>query len=290
MFERYTEKARRVIFFARYEASQFGSPHIETEHLLLGLLREDKALANRFLESHAAIEAIRKQIEAHTPIREKIATSVDLPLSHESKRALAYASQEAKRLSHKHIGSGHLLLGLMREENTFAAQILRERGLELSKVREEIARWDHGPADYPASDVSNLEIARQYLKALEAGATGQALTEFFDPEATQREYPNQLSPQGGCQRLPSILEAAERAARTFIMQDYTILQELAIQNRVVLEVFWEGTLAVAWQSLAPGSTVRAHIAICLEFRNGKIMEQRNYSCFDPILGESLKRL
>jgi ATP-dependent Clp protease ATP-binding subunit ClpC len=57
MFERYTEKARRVIFFARYEASQFGSPYIETEHLLLGLLREDKALANRFLRSHAAVDS-----------------------------------------------------------------------------------------------------------------------------------------------------------------------------------------------------------------------------------------
>ena len=64
MFERYTEKARRVIFFARYEASQFGSPYIETEHLLLGLLREDKALTNRFLRSHASVESIRKQIEA----------------------------------------------------------------------------------------------------------------------------------------------------------------------------------------------------------------------------------
>ena len=71
MFERYTEKARRVIFFARYEASQFGSPYIETEHLLLGLLREDKALTNRFLRSHASVESIRKQIEGHTTIREK---------------------------------------------------------------------------------------------------------------------------------------------------------------------------------------------------------------------------
>ena len=70
MFERYTEKARRVIFFARYEASQFGSPYIETEHLLLGLLREDKALTNRFLRSHASVESIRKQIEGHTTIRE----------------------------------------------------------------------------------------------------------------------------------------------------------------------------------------------------------------------------
>ena len=92
MFERYTEKARRVIFFARYEASQFGSPYIETEHLLLGLLREDKALTNRFLRSHASVESIRKQIEGHTTIREKVSTSVDLPLSNECKRVLAYAA------------------------------------------------------------------------------------------------------------------------------------------------------------------------------------------------------
>jgi ATP-dependent Clp protease ATP-binding subunit ClpC len=160
MFERYTEKARRVIFFARYEASQFGSPYIETEHILLGLLREDKALANRFLQSHAAVESIRRQIEAHTTVREKVSTSVDLPLSHESKRVLAYASEEAERLHHKYIGSGHLLLGLMREENTFAAQILRERGVQLSNVREEIARWADEPVPYQPPDVSNREIAR----------------------------------------------------------------------------------------------------------------------------------
>ncbi len=140
MFERYTEKARRVIFFARYEASQFGSPYIETEHLLLGLIREDKALANRFLRSHAAVESIRKQIEAHTTIREKVSTSVDLPLSHECKRVLAYAAEEAERLSHKHIGTEHLLLGLLREEKCFAAEILHERGLRLAAIREELAR------------------------------------------------------------------------------------------------------------------------------------------------------
>jgi len=140
MFERYTEKARRVIFFARYEASQFGSPYIETEHLLLGLLREDKNLANRFLRSAAQIDSIRKEIEGHTTVREKVSTSVDLPLSHECKRVLAYAAEEAERLNHKHIGTEHLLLGLLREEKCFAAEILHERGLRLSQVREEIAR------------------------------------------------------------------------------------------------------------------------------------------------------
>ncbi len=141
MFERYTEKARRVIFFARYEASQFGSPYIETEHLLLGLLREDKALTNRFLRSpHTSIESIRKQIEGRTTVREKVSTSVDLPLSQECKRVLACAAEEAERLQHKHIGTEHLLLGLLREEKSFAAEILHERGLRLSTIREELGR------------------------------------------------------------------------------------------------------------------------------------------------------
>jgi ATP-dependent Clp protease ATP-binding subunit ClpC len=140
MFERYTEKARRVIFFARYEASQFGSPLIETEHLLLGLLRADKALTNRFLRSQASVESIRKQIEGQTVAREKLASSVDLPLSIEGKRVLAHAAEEAERLNHKHIGTEHLLLGLLREEKCFAAEILTKRGLTLSAIREELVR------------------------------------------------------------------------------------------------------------------------------------------------------
>jgi ATP-dependent Clp protease ATP-binding subunit ClpC len=138
MFEKYTEKARRVIFFGRYEASQFGSPYIEIEHLLLGLLREDKALTNRFLRGQ--VEAIRKQVEDHTIIREKVSTSVDLPLSNEGKRVLTYAAEEAARLSHQHIGTEHLLLGLLREETSFAAQILNEHGVRLSAVREELSQ------------------------------------------------------------------------------------------------------------------------------------------------------
>jgi ATP-dependent Clp protease ATP-binding subunit ClpC len=143
MFERYTEKARRVIFFARYEASQFGSPFIETEHVLLGIVREDKALSHRFVGADASFEAVRRQVEQHTTIRESVSTSVDLPLSNESKRVLAYAAEEAERLAHKHIGTEHLLLGLLREENSFAASLLRERGLQLHAVREELVKSAH---------------------------------------------------------------------------------------------------------------------------------------------------
>src|SRR3989454_5903430 len=140
MFERYTERARRVIFFARYEASQFGSTTIETEHLLLGLIREDKNLTNRFLRNHSSIESIRKEIEGRTTIREKVSTSLDLPLSIECKRILAYSAEEAERLNHRHIGTEHLLLGVLREERCMAAQILRANGLDITAIRNELAR------------------------------------------------------------------------------------------------------------------------------------------------------
>jgi hypothetical protein len=152
MFDRYTEKARRVIYFARYEASNFGSPCIETEHLLLGLLREDGTLTKRFLQTNTSAESIRGQIEGRTTMRERISTSVDLPLSNECKRVLAYASEEAERLSHRHIGAEHLLLGLLREERCFAAEILQERGLRLPEIREELQRTSHDSGQHRVKD------------------------------------------------------------------------------------------------------------------------------------------
>src|SRR6266700_621107 len=102
MFERYTERARRVIFFARYEASQFGSTTIETEHFLLGLIREDKTLG-QFLPLSTPLTKIREHIERFVEIREKVSTSIDLPLSDECKRILAHGAKEAERLKQNYI-------------------------------------------------------------------------------------------------------------------------------------------------------------------------------------------
>ena len=165
MFERYTEKARRTIFFARYEASQFGSPCIETEYLLLGLLREHNSLANRLLRTRAAVESIRKQVERHTASREKVSTSVDLPLSHACKRVLTYGAEECDRLDHTHIGTDHLLLGLLREEDCFAAQLLRERGLTLASVREQAQQTEAPVAQEGSASFARLD---QWLAEREA--------------------------------------------------------------------------------------------------------------------------
>jgi ATP-dependent Clp protease ATP-binding subunit ClpC len=170
MFERYTEKARRVIFFARYEASQYGSPYIESEHLLLGILREDKSLTNRFLRSHASVESIRKQIESQTTVREKVSTSVDLPLSDESKRVLAYAAEEAERLGHKHIGTEHLLLGLLREEKCFAAKLLKECDVRAGYVRDELAKNPQPVTTRPPEPASLAEPFRDLTQEAMDGA------------------------------------------------------------------------------------------------------------------------
>src|SRR5512138_3311763 len=141
MFERYTERARRVLFFARYEASQLGSISIETEHLLLGLIREGKGLTSRiFARSHLSLENIRKEIEGRTVFREKVSTSVEIPFSAETKRVLQFAAEEADRLLHNYIGTEHLLLGILREERSVAASILMEKGMRLHTVREDIVQ------------------------------------------------------------------------------------------------------------------------------------------------------
>lgn len=136
MFERYTENARRAIFFARYEASQYGSPTIETEHLLLGLGREDRALASRFIRT--PIESIRKEIESRIAIRERTSPSVEVPFSQECKRILNYAAEEAERLGHRNVGTEHLLLGILREDQCLGARILQAHEVTLSRVREEV--------------------------------------------------------------------------------------------------------------------------------------------------------
>lgn len=203
MFERYTEKARRVIFFARYEASQFGSPYIETEHLLLGLLREDKALTNRFLRSHSTVESIRKQIEKNTEVREKVSTSVDLPLSNECKRVLAYAAEEAQALGHRHLGTEHLLLGLLREEGSFAAAILDERGVKLETVRQGMEETPH-----PISEMRGV-----HLRESGAPAGPTALTDFTR-DLTQAALDGQLEPLvGRGQELDAMIEVLSGSMR-----------------------------------------------------------------------------
>lgn len=147
MYERYTEQARRTVFFARYEASRFGSSYIEAEHLLLGILREGKLPAGSL--PRTAVEEIRAHIEGLPAQRESISTSVDLPLSRECKQALAFAAAQAGELGHNYVDSDHLILGILKLESSQAAQLLRQHGIELASFREVVRKASPEAAAIP---------------------------------------------------------------------------------------------------------------------------------------------
>ena len=144
MFERFTEPARRVIFFARYEASQLGSRSIEPEHLLLGLLREDERLLSRFWPQ-SEVQNLLDELKVRARVsREKVPTGVELPLGDTAKRALVCACEEADKLDDRAIHAMHILLGLLRVEGTLAWELLKERGLQLPTARDELSAGSAG--------------------------------------------------------------------------------------------------------------------------------------------------
>jgi Clp amino terminal domain, pathogenicity island component len=176
MFERYTEKARRVIFFARYEASQYGSAYIDTEHILLGLLREDIALMHRYAGPIQSSTEIRTEVERSINRGTPIATSVEVPLSGESKKLLNFAGEEADRLAHRHIGTEHILLGIFRLPDSLAAKVLLARGAKPNAIREQLAKGF-------AAAVVGIRPAQTridaFLALLKRGASDE-LTGYFD--------------------------------------------------------------------------------------------------------------
>ncbi|HXH70409.1 MAG TPA: ATP-dependent Clp protease ATP-binding subunit [Pyrinomonadaceae bacterium] len=180
MFERYTERARRVIFFARYEALQYGSQVISPEHILLGLMREDKTISARYFpfRNTLTVDEIRREIEERIVLRERIPQSAELHLAPETKRILVFAGEESQRLENRHIGPEHLFLGLVREERSVAAEIFYQYGLRLKDVRDEIARQNGFPNLYAGggakSDVPHLQ---EFTRDL----TSEADTGKFDP-------------------------------------------------------------------------------------------------------------
>jgi ketosteroid isomerase-like protein len=128
---------------------------------------------------------------------------------------------------------------------------------------------------------SNLETARNYLRAIEQGETGEALARFFTPDVTHEEFPNRLSRHGRRSNLAGMLEDAEKGQKVLASQHYEIQHEIESGECVALEVLWTGTVAVAVAGLPAGGEMRAHFAVFLEFRDGRIAAQRNYDCFEP---------
>ena len=145
MFEQFTERARRVIFFARFEASKTGCHAISTEHLLLGLMRENMCLLPEF-SPDSDLAAIRSELFGETPA-ERVPTSVDIPLTESARRVLQQSAHERYSLKHDLVTSGHLLLGILGEEQSGACAILKRYGVQREQVMTRIpdSSQEQGP-------------------------------------------------------------------------------------------------------------------------------------------------
>ena len=181
MFERFSEPARRTLFFARYETTQLGGVAIETEHILLGLLHENKGLLRTIFERAQLTYAdVHKEIEARG-VNDAVSTSVEIPFSAETKRVLHYTAEEADLLGHTTIGTEHLLLGLLHEQQSVAASILTRHGLTLERARESIAQllnegstpsWGGGAT--PTAPHEQIDIIKHQVQQLARGAGAEA--------------------------------------------------------------------------------------------------------------------
>ncbi|HXN17664.1 MAG TPA: Clp protease N-terminal domain-containing protein [Candidatus Binatus sp.] len=179
MFERYTQSARRAIFFASYEASNYGSPCIETEHLLLGVLRESKGCIIWFPGQFNVGPDIRSEIEKRITRRDRIPTSSEFPLSDECKKVLKLAAETAERLAHLRIEPEHMLIGILRVEKSLAAQILIARGLKADPILERLAK-DPDKRDYNSDAPSVLAILETFLSGLRSSNSEELLSFFAE--------------------------------------------------------------------------------------------------------------
>lgn len=175
MFNRFTERARKVIILAKEEARRFNHDYIGTEHILLGLIREGEGVAAAVLEKMGLdLETIRLEVEKVVQPGPSTQILGDIPFTPRAKKALELAAEEARALGHNYIGTEHILLGIIREGESVASQVLLNLGLDLDRVRAEVMavlgaatpgfgqqQAPHGKSKTPALDAFGRDITQQ---------------------------------------------------------------------------------------------------------------------------------
>jgi ATP-dependent Clp protease ATP-binding subunit ClpC len=139
MFERFTDRARKVMALANQEAQRFNHEYIGTEHILLGLVKEGSGVGANVLKNlDVDLRKVRLEVEKLVKSGPDMVTMGKLPQTPRAKKVIEYAIEEARNLNHNYVGTEHLLLGLLREQDGVAAQVLMNLGLKLEEVREEV--------------------------------------------------------------------------------------------------------------------------------------------------------
>lgn len=132
-------------------------------------------------------------------------------------------------------------------------------------------------------EAKNSDIVTEFLKALSDGKSGDELKQFYDEEVVQTEYPNLLTGKTIARNLVEILEASVRGKQVITSQNYEITKSYAVDDNVIIEAIWTGVLAIPLGKLVAGDEMKAYFSQIYEFKNGKIIKQRNYDCFEKFV-------
>ena len=175
MFERFTERARRVIILAREDAGRFRHDFVGAEHILSGLIRDGEGIATAVLQRRGLrLEYVKAEVERALAGFPKTRTFGEVPFTPQAKRVLELSIGEARQLHHKHVGTEHLLIGLIKEGQSLAAQILESLGARLEEVRQETLTLlgDQGSTSATAS--SKTAVRAYFDEVLDHGDMGVA--------------------------------------------------------------------------------------------------------------------
>jgi ATP-dependent Clp protease ATP-binding subunit ClpA len=193
MFQRFTDRARRVVVLAQEEARRLDHNYIGTEHLLLGLIHEGEGVAANALKSLGiSLAPVRQQVEEIIG-RGQEAPQGHIPFTPPAKKVLELSLRESKQLGHNYIGTEHILLGLIREGNGVAAQVLVKLGADQNRVRQQVTQLLHGHAaeDPGPGSEAGLEMVEQRLTAVEqrvgTGPDTSDLDEQIEAARTEKE-------------------------------------------------------------------------------------------------------
>ncbi|MCF7916822.1 MAG: AAA family ATPase, partial [Candidatus Omnitrophica bacterium] len=174
MFNRFTERARKVLVLAKEESRRFNHDYIGTEHILLGLIREGEGVACAVLQNIGMdLGRLRAEIEKLMSPGSVASVLGDIPFTPRAKKALELATEEARGLGHNYIGTEHILLGLLREEEGIASQVLFSLGVDIKKAKNEIAALLGG-----SSDASHTQTKRSSSKTPALDSFGRDLTKL----------------------------------------------------------------------------------------------------------------
>ena len=240
MFERFTDRARKVMQLANQEAQRFNHEYIGTEHILLGLVKEGSGVAANVLKNlDIDLRKIRLEVEKLVQSGPEMVTIGKLPHTPRAKKVIEYSMEEARNLNHNYVGTEHILLGLLREQDGVAAQVLMNLGMKLEDVREEVLSLlghgiDSGDAERGSREGSGSSSGNETGSTPKGGKSKTPALDSFGRDLTELARQGKLDPVIGRERE---IERATQVLCRRTKNNPVLLGEAGVGKTAIVEGF-----------------------------------------------------